>query len=97
MNMDTAEVINAIDTMNKEQLKTVNEAVRDRNNILVQREVRTYKKGARVAFEDKHGRTVIGIIDRINTKSVSLHEEDNTFKTWRVHPSFLREAPKKND
>jgi hypothetical protein len=47
-----------------------------------------FRCGEKVAFEDKHLNTVVGIIVRINQRTASIDPGDGT--TWRVGFSLLR-------
>ncbi len=49
----------------------------------------SFRPGCRVSFIDKKGNIIIGIIDRVNQKSVSLHEADKPLRRWKVSPQFL--------
>lgn len=49
----------------------------------------SFRPGERVSFIDKRGQVVIGIIDRVNQKSVSLHEADRPTHRWKVSPQLL--------
>ena len=86
--MEMGEVIDAIDTMGKDQLNEIAQAIQDRRGVLSQRAARQFQKGDEVQFEHK-GRTIVGIVEKINIKTVSLHEKDNEFTCWRVGPNYL--------
>jgi hypothetical protein len=45
-----------------------------------------FRCGEKVAFEDKHLNTVVGVIVRINQRTASIDPGDGT--TWRVGFSF---------
>ena len=47
-----------------------------------------FRRGEKVAFEDKHLNTVVGVIVRINQRTASIDPGDGT--TWRVGFSLLR-------
>lgn len=47
-----------------------------------------FRCGEKVAFEDKHLNTVVGVIVRINQRTASIDPGDGT--TWRVGFSLLR-------
>jgi hypothetical protein len=47
-----------------------------------------FRCGEKVAFEDKHLNTVVGVIVRINQRTASIDPGDGT--TWRVGFSILR-------
>lgn len=51
-----------------------------------------FRKGSRVWFKGKGGAVVHGIVDRVNQTTVSLHEEDQPSRKWRVAPTSLRAA-----
>ncbi|MCP4481915.1 MAG: hypothetical protein GY817_03765, partial [bacterium] len=52
-----------------------------------------FKKGEFVSFEHNN-RYVIGIVIKINIKTVSVKTEDG--EVWRVSPSFLTKVIKTN-
>ena len=47
-----------------------------------------FRCGEKMAFEDKHLNTVVGVIVRINQRTASIDPGDGT--TWRVGFSLLR-------
>jgi len=47
-----------------------------------------FRCGEKVAFEDKHLNTIVGVIVRINQRTASIDPGDGT--TWRVGFSLLR-------
>jgi len=48
-----------------------------------------FTRGDRVSFPTKNGDKVFGIIARINQRTISVTEEGNKFRTWRVAPTLL--------
>lgn len=83
------DILDRIETMHKDELETLRQAIKNRYEAISRRNLLEYKKGDRVSFEDKHGRKITGTIDRVNQKSVSIIQEGERLATWRVHPSFL--------
>ena len=52
---------------------------------------RQYRVGDKVEWRNRQGQWVLGTIERINPKSISL-EADERGQRWKVHYSFLRKA-----
>lgn len=85
----TKQLIEAIGQLNEEELKIVKNACKDRQDELAMKIARELRLGDTVQFKGKYNRTVIGIVDKINRKSIGITEKDNVLAKWRVHPSFV--------
>lgn len=86
------EVIAKIDTMDNDELNSVIQAVKDRRGVLARRLGAQFKKGDEVKFTDSCGKEIIGIVEKVNRKSVSIHEKDNPIAGWRIYPSLLKKV-----
>jgi hypothetical protein len=96
--MDTA--LREIAGMSNDQLNIVIAAINARRSVLARIGVASFRVGQRVAFEARRGERVVGIITRVNRKSVTVEAELSTQermegyfpRSWRVSPSFLTAA-----
>jgi len=85
----TKQLIEAIKQLNEEELKIIKNACSDRQDVLALNIAKELRLGDLVQFEGKYNRTVIGIVNKINRKSIGITEKDNALAKWRVHPSFV--------
>jgi len=74
-----------------DDIRAVSAALKIRHRELQQRAAWTLGVGSKVQFQDKLGRTIIGAVTKINSKTVQVRADGN-FATWRVTPSLLRAA-----
>jgi len=51
-----------------------------------------YKVGDKVAFTDRSGNEIVGLVQRVNIKSISVQPLGGGTRYWRVGPSLLRAA-----
>ncbi len=72
----------------KDDLKRLNDAVRNRWNRLTAYSTMQFAVGDQVTFEDKNGVTLRGVIERVNRKTCSLRIPGSR-QQWRVAPDFL--------
>lgn len=87
-------VIEAIAAIRKvgtiDELLAVNIAVRERWNFLQYQATTAFHIGDRVRFRTKTGRAVVGTIERINRKSISVSSDNPAELGWRVSPNILQ-------
>jgi hypothetical protein len=53
-----------------------------------------FRVGQRVTFAGKSGAPVFGIVQTVNTKTVTVRDEADAFAVWRVTPGLLTDATK---
>lgn len=74
-----------------DEIRAVSDALRFRHKQLQQATAYTFGLGAEVKFSARDGRTVLGKIIKISTKTVTIQQKDGLL-TWRVTPSLLKAA-----
>jgi len=80
---------NAINTMNNDELDQVVEAIKLRRTYLSRRVTRQLAVGDSVEFEAR-GRTVQGVVTKINPKTVIVLEVG--YGKWKVSASLLQKT-----
>ena len=76
---------------NATELHDANELLNEAYKMLRKRKALEFYPGQHVEFYSGKKQEVIkGVIDKINSTSVSLHESDNPLKRWRVSPTLLK-------
>lgn len=87
--------------MSKEQVTAAWEALRVRNRMLEAMATTQFAKGDTVEFTGRGGKTLRGVVKKINQKSVSVDVKQKRMLgnmgadynvTWRVSPSLLKRA-----
>lgn len=73
----------------QDELSTAYNTLRWRLDRMNKTDLATFSVGDTVEF-DHGGRTITGVVERVNLKTVSLREGE--YKRWRVAPSFLRKT-----
>ena len=89
--IDRVSAVEAIKRLNEEDLLFLNELIVERLKLIAQArstsEMVRFTKGDRVAFHTQDGRTMQGVVLRLNKKTVSVATDDG-YK-WKVSPSLL--------
>lgn len=81
-----------------EQLRSIGSAVTYRRNLILKDNKRQLAVGSQVKFVGREGRTVVGIVQKINRKFVIVREQANSFNgsifatNWRVPGNMLEAA-----
>jgi hypothetical protein len=81
-----------------EQLRSIGQAVTYRRNQILKANKRQLAVGSQVKFVGREGRTVVGIVQKINRKFVIVREQANSFNggifatNWRVPGNMLEAA-----
>lgn len=75
----------AVETL--DDLKGINQAARQRWSELESRGILRFRKGMSVKFRSRNGGTIVGLVCRVNRKSVTVRV--NGHMTYRVSPSLL--------
>jgi hypothetical protein len=93
-NMNTAISVPDIENLGLEELIDLNHRVVLRieylQSLKMREHLNKFEVGDPVSFEN-NGRTIEGIITRINQKSVSVKTRDTR---WTIHPHFLTKRPR---
>jgi len=87
MNSELAKLIGELQS--REECHEAWDLVSARADQLEALESLKFHKGMKVAFEDKHGNELVGIIETVNQKTATLRVDK---RKWRVAFSFLREV-----
>lgn len=89
--VDRLSAIEAIKRLNEEDLLFLNHMILERLKLISQVRATTlmtsFTKGDRVGFQTTDGRTIEGVVLRLNKKTVSIIT--NVGQRWNVHPSVL--------
>jgi len=72
----------------KKEIRHYWDILKQRNKQLEEQLCYQFRKGDKVTFTHK-GIVKNAVVDKINTKSVSVHEEPDTWHRWNVAPSLL--------
>jgi exosome complex RNA-binding protein Csl4 len=76
-----------------EQLDSIVMAIRFARNQLVRKNKFTLVKGSQVKFtSSKTGKSVIGVVEKVNRKFIIVRENGTAFGTWRVPANMLQAA-----
>ena len=81
-----------------EQLRLIGQAVAYRRNRILQANKSQLTVGSNVKFVGRNGRTVVGVVQKINRKYVIVREQPNSFNggifatNWRVPGNMLEAA-----
>lgn len=85
------ELITEIGNMNSAELDVVIDAVKRRQQSLARENTNKFKVGDTVSFKDKAGNKVVGVVTKVNRKTIIVDEKDS-FKSWKVSASLLENA-----
>ena len=89
--MDRAAAVEAIRRMNEDDLRFLNRLIVERLKLISQARstvmLAQFNVGNRVSFQSTSGERKVGVIVRINKKTVSIATTDG--QQWNVHPGFL--------
>lgn len=81
-----------ISKMNKEELRELNDLIKERWNEIDRVGVSKFRVGEQVSFFNKSSRTTIsGKVIRLNQKSVTL--DCGNKQQWKVSPGLLKKEP----
>jgi hypothetical protein len=90
--VDRVSAIEAIKRLNEEDLLFLNRLIVERLNLIYQARSTSlmvrFTKGDRVGFQTSDGRTLEGIVLRLNKKTISVAADDG--RQWNVAPGLLR-------
>lgn len=81
-----------------EQLRSIGSAMTYRRNLILKANKRQLAVGSQVKFVGREGRTVVGIVQKINRKFVIVREQAKSFNggfsatDWRVPGNMLEAA-----
>jgi len=78
--------------MSQEELTDLVHAIQDRRNYLQAKDLEGFRVGEKVSWVKGAGinkETYIGLIERVNRKSVAVKEEGRPWMKWRISPSLL--------
>lgn len=93
MSLSIQEVNDAIAFGNftDQQLRLVSQAITYRRNLILKANKRQLTVGSNVKFTGRNGRTIVGIVEKINRKYVIVKEQPiSGFATnWRVPGNML--------
>lgn len=81
--------VNAINSMNNDELEQIVDAVKLRRTYLSRQTTRQMTVGDSVEFEAR-GRTVQGVVIKINRKTVIVNESG--YGNWKVPASMLQKT-----
>lgn len=84
--MDFNKVLDAIATMNKGQLRTVGDVMRQRYAMLNAAAKAAFTAGHYVRFADKHGAMVYGTVKKVMRKNLRVTATNGVI--WTVSPSL---------
>lgn len=71
---------------NKEEIREYWNVLKRRNKQLTERLTSTFKVGDEVKFENKNGEVEIGVVKKVNKKTLNVKAG---FYTYRISPSLL--------
>ena len=78
-------------SFNTDELRELNRKIvaelKKRNRQETREKVANFKVGQKVKFKDRKGLAHMGVVKKINIKTVSVDE--GGFQGWKVHPNFL--------
>ena len=90
--IDRVSTVEAIKQLDEEDLLFLNRLIVERLKLISQARATTlmtsFTKGDRVAFQALNGRTLEGIVLRLNKKTISVATDDG--HQWNVAPGLLR-------
>ncbi len=90
--VDRVSAVEAIKRLNEEDLLFLNRLIVERLKLISQaratRLMTSFTKGDRVGFQAPDGRTLEGLVLRLNKKTVSVATDDG--HQWNVAPGSLR-------
>lgn len=88
---DHESAIEAIKKLNEKDLLFLNNLIVERLHLIYQAKATVsmsqFTKGDHVCFTTDDGRTIQGVVERLNKKTVSI-KADNMYR-WKVAPSLL--------
>jgi hypothetical protein len=88
--MDIQKIIAAIDSMDRDEVRAVGLALKDRREILDNRKKRKLSVGSPVKFKGKYNVVTEGTVVKINRKTVHIKVGSGiNAVTWRVAPVFI--------
>lgn len=88
--MISKQILSEVSTMSREDLLTLNKAMKIRMNTINFENTTKFRVGNSVMFSDKKGYTLTGTITKINTKTIKVKATNGV--TWSVSPSLLKAA-----
>lgn len=93
---DLNQLLNALNRLSHDELVYLNREVVERIRFLRQAntmiEMTKFRVGDKVEFDSDDHRHIVGVVIRVNQKSVSVQPDDNPRATWRVHPARLQKV-----
>tara|TARA_R100001163_G_scaffold65834_1_gene65475 strand:- start:11796 stop:12095 length:300 start_codon:yes stop_codon:yes gene_type:complete len=78
--------------MSQEELTELIHAIQDRRNYLQAKDLEGYRVGEKVSWVKGAGlgkETYVGLIEKVNRKSVAVKEVGRPWMKWRISPSLL--------
>ena len=84
--------------MSQEQLTELVHAIQDRRNYLQAKDLEGFRVGEKVSWVKGAGlgkETYVGVIERVNRKSVGVKETGRPWMKWRISPSLLTKVKEK--
>ena len=90
--VDRVSAVEAIKRLNEDDLLFLNRLIVERLKLISQARATTlmtsFTRGDRVGFETPDGRTLEGVVLRLNKKTISVAASDGS--QWNVAPGLLR-------
>ena len=83
--------LEAIATLDNEDLSDAVEAIKLRRNFLSTKAVRSFVIGDRVEFTGRRGNKVVGEIKKVNRKNLVV-KDLNSMTSWRVPANMVKPA-----
>ena len=83
--------LEAIATLDNEDLSDAVEAIKLRRNFLNTKAVRSFVIGDRVEFTGRRGNKVVGEIKKVNRKNLVV-KDLNSITSWRVPANMVKPA-----